>query len=461
MTSHHILMLAGTGTRWLQLFVSLSLLIVLHEFGHFFFAKKFGMRVEKFYLFFDFLFPFSGLFNFSLFKKKKGDTEYGLGWFPLGGYVKIAGMVDESMDKEELAQPPKPWEYRSKPAWQRLFTMLGGIIVNVLVAMIIYAVIFGVWGEQYLAPADATYGIHVDSLGRNLGIAEGDKPLGTDGKPGRSIGDISRALFDGARSIEVLRNGQQVSIPLDPEKTKSAIIAGKKRLFEVRIPAVIQDVSEKSAAARMMIMPGDSIIEVNGKQISFVNEVQEAIKAAKGQPIDIKAIRKGGTIASLHGNLDSTGKLGIQFFTDYKRFFKVSTIHYNPTQAVGKGITEAYEQFTGYAASLKLLFRKDVKVTESVGGIGTFSKIFPTEFDLQSFLMLTAFISIILAFMNLLPIPGLDGGYVIFLLWEIITGKQVSEKVMEVATTIGLVLLLALMLFANGLDILKGIGVMK
>lgn len=461
MTSYNILLLAGSGMRWLQLFVSLSLLIVLHEFGHFFFAKKFGMRVEKFYLFFDFLFPFSGLLNFSLFKKKKGDTEYGIGWFPLGGYVKIAGMVDESMDKEELAQPPKEWEYRSKPAWQRLFTMLGGIIVNVLVAMILYAVIFGVWGEQYVAPANAVYGIHVDSLGRSLGIMEGDIPLGTDGKPGRSIGEISRALFDGARSMEVMRDGTKVSIPLDPEKTKSAIIAGKKRLFELRFPAVIQEVAEKSVAAKMLIRPGDSIIAINNRPVGYVSQVQEAIKASKGQAIDIAAVRKGGTIAYLHGNLDSTGKLGVQFFTDPERFFNVSTIHYNPIQAIGKGVTEAYEQFTNYAASLKLLFRKDVKVTESVGGIGTFSKIFPTEFDLQDFLMLTAFISIVLAFMNLLPIPGLDGGYVIFLLWEMVTGRQVSEKVMEVATTIGLVLLLALMLFANGLDILKGIGVMK
>ncbi len=461
MNTHNILLLAGSGMRWLQLFVSLSLLIVLHEFGHFFFAKRFGMRVEKFYLFFDFLFPFSGLLNFSLFKKKVGDTQYGVGWFPLGGYVKIAGMVDESMDKEELAQAPKPWEYRSKPAWQRLFTMLGGIIVNILVAMIIYAVVFGVWGEQYVAPADAVYGIHVDSLGRNLGIMEGDMPVGTDGKPGQSMGAISRALFVGAHSMEVTRAGQNISIPLDPEKTKSAIIAGKKRLFELRFPAVIQEVADKSAAAKMLIMPGDSIIAINGRPVNYVSEVQEAIKASKGQPIDIKAIRKGGTIASLHGNLDSTGKLGVQFFTEPKRFFKVSTIHYNPIQAVGKGATEAYEQFTNYASSLKLLFRKDVKVTESVGGIGTFSKIFNTEFDLQDFLMITAFISIVLAFMNLLPIPGLDGGYVIFLLWEMITGRPASEKVMEVATTVGLVLLLGLMLFANGLDILKGIGIMK
>lgn len=454
-------MLAGSGMRWLQLFVSLSLLIVLHEFGHYFFAKRFGMRVEKFYLFFDFLFPFSGLLNFSLFKKKVGDTQYGVGWFPLGGYVKIAGMVDESMDKEELAQPPKPWEYRSKPAWQRLFTMLGGIIVNVLVAMIIYAVIFGVWGEQYLKPANVAYGVHVDSTGRSLGIMDGDIPTGLNGKPAASINDISRGLFDGARSMEVIRNGAPFSIPLDPEKTKSAIIAGKKRLFEVRIPAVIQEVVEKMPAAKMLLMPGDSIVAINGKPVQYINEVQEAIKLAKGGPIDIKAIRKTGTIASLHGNVDSNGKLGVQFFTDYNRFFRVSTIHYNPIQAMGKGATEAYEQFTNYAASLKLLFRKDVKVTESIGGIGTFSKIFPTEFDLQTFLMRTAFISIILAFMNLLPIPGLDGGYVIFLLYEIVTRRKVSEKVMEVATTIGLVLLLGLMVFANGLDILKGIGIMK
>ncbi len=454
-------MLAGTGVRWLQLFVSLSLLIVLHEFGHFFLAKRFKMRVEKFYLFFDFLFPFSGLLNFSLFRKKAGDTEYGIGWFPLGGYVKIAGMVDESMDKEELAQPPKPWEYRSKPAWQRLFTMLGGIIVNVIVAMVIYAVIFGVWGEQYLPPANAVYGIHADSAGRSLGLADGDILIGTNGRPGKSVNEIKKSFFDGVKSVELLRNGQKMSIPLDAEKTKSAIIAQKKGLFEVRVPAVIDEVEDNSQAAKMGLKKGDSIISINSKPVHFINEMQDEIKSHKGQPIDISAIRNGGPVASLHGMVDSNGTLGVRFVTDIDRFFKIETIHYNPIQAMGKGVTEAYDQFINYASSLKLLFRKDVKVTESVGGIGTFSKIFPTTFDLQEFLMWTAFISIILAFMNLLPIPGLDGGYVIFLLWEIITGKQVSEKVMEVATTIGLVLLLALMLFANGLDVLKGLHIMK
>jgi len=466
MTSYNLLLLAGSGMRWLQLFVSLSLLIVLHEFGHFFFAKKFGMRVEKFYLFFDFLFPFSGLLNFSLFKKKKGDTEYGIGWFPLGGYVKIAGMVDESMDKEELAQPPKPWEYRSKPAWQRLCTMLGGIIVNVLVAMIIYAVVFSVWGETYLPPTNAVYGIHVDSLGRSMGLQDGDVLVGYNGQPGKSVRTVSKAVnIDGAKSIEVLRDGQKLSFPVNGEQTKSTFLTTKKGLFEIRIPAVIDDVAEKSEALRMGILKGDSITSVNGKATRFVNEVQAEVKASKNKPVHLTAVRTlkngGKTVVALNGNVDSTGTLGVAMVADPAHFLKTVTTHYNPIQAVGKGVTTAYEQFVGYASSLKLLGRKEVKVTESVGGIGTFSKIFNTEFDMQDFLMITAFISIILAFMNLLPIPGLDGGYVIFLLWEMITGKPASEKVMEVATTIGLVLLLALMLFANGLDILKGLHIMK
>ena len=456
MNSDNLVLLAGTGTRWLQLFVSLSLLIILHEFGHYFFAKRFKMRVEKFYLFFDFLFPFSGLFNFSLFKKKVGDTEYGVGWFPLGGYVKIAGMVDESMDKEELAQPPKPWEYRSKPAYMRLFTMLGGIIVNILVAMVIYMVIFGVWGEQYLPTENAKYGIMTDSVGKSLGFRNGDKVVGVNGQPVDRFNMISKAMFKGVSSVEIIRDGVPQSLKFEKEATKTAFLKNKGRVFDVRMPAVIDEVDEKMEAGRMKLMQGDSLIAINGKAVRFIDEAKESIEGLKNQQLHLVVMRKG-VIVPIDGNIDSTGKLGIQWVGEIDRFFVTKTIHYNPVQAIAKGFTWTFQRFGDYVDNFMLLFDKRVKLSENLGGIGTFSKVFDTKFDMHEFLEMTAFISIVLAFMNLLPIPGLDGGYVIFLAYEMITRRKVSDKVMEVATTIGLVLLLALMLYANGLDVFRWI----
>lgn len=453
MTFDNLILLTGSGTRWLQLFVSLSLLIVLHEFGHYYFAKKFKMRVEKFYLFFDFLFPFSGLLNFSLFKKKKNDTEYGVGWFPLGGYVKIAGMVDESMDKEELAQPPKPWEYRSKPAWQRLLTMLGGIIVNVVVAMLIYSVVFAVWGEEYLPAANAKYGIHTDSLGQSVGLRDGDIVLGTNGQKAERWSDLSSSIvIKGAKTVEVSRDGQPLSLPLSSEMS-ATIIQRKKPLFELRVPALVGEVVGKSEASKMDLRAGDSITAINGEPVTYFHEVQAKLADLKGKPIRLNAYRKQ-TLVVLNGNVDSNGKLGFGI-GEVGQLFKTEKIHYNPIQAIVRGVSYTGERFASYASSFSLLFKKGVKLKDNLGGIGTFSKIFPTEFDLQDFLELTAFISIVLAFMNLLPIPGLDGGYVIFLLYELITRRKVSEKVMEVATTAGLILLLALMLYANGLDVFR------
>lgn len=455
MTFDNLILLTGSGTRWLQLFVSLSLLIILHEFGHFYFAKKFKMRVEKFYLFFDFLFPLSNVLNFSLFKKKKGDTEYGVGWFPLGGYVKIAGMVDESMDKEQLAQAPQDWEYRAKPAWQRLFTMLGGIIVNVLVAMIIYTLVFAVWGEEYLPAENVKYGIHVDSLGQSAGFRDGDIITGTNGKKVARWSDVTPSIvINGAKTVELIRDGQPVTVKLSPE-ISATLIQQKKSLFDLRVPAVVGDIKEKSEADKMKLMKGDSIIKVNDQPVTYFHEVQAKVNELKGKPIRLTAVR-GQSLVALNGMVDTNGKLGFGL-AEIDHFFKLEKIHYNPIQAIGRGVTYTGEKFVGYASSFSLLFKKGVKLKDNLGGIGTFSKIFPTSFDMQDFLLLTAFISIVLAFMNLLPIPGLDGGYVIFLLYELVTRRKVSEKVMEVATTAGLLLLLALMLYANGLDIFRAL----
>lgn len=447
--------MSGGLVQALQLLAALSLLILLHEFGHYFFARLFKTRVEKFYLFFDFLFPFPGLLNFSLFKKKKGDTEYGLGWFPLGGYVKIAGMVDESMDKEAIKLPPQDWEYRSKKPWQRLFIMLGGIIMNVLVAIGIYTLIFGVWGEEYLPVQNAKYGIMVDSVGESIGLRNGDMVLAVDGKQVTRFNKIvPEMIFNEAKSITVNRNGQPVTVPI-PEGTVRKIIKAQRNTFiQPRVPVVIADVSDKSEAGKMGLKAGDSIISVNGQPVFFYDEFEKIKRASANQPIAMGVIRKGEQL-QLTGKVPETKILGFAP-SGPAAFFAYDKIKYNPIEAVGKGFTYTFDQIANYWRQLKLIFTsKEVKASESVGGIVSFGKMFSPVFDWQDFLMLTAFVSIILAVMNLLPVPGLDGGYVIFLLFEMISGRKVNDKVMEYATTVGLVLLLGLMVYANGLDIFR------
>ncbi len=451
-----LLLMSGTSVKVLQLFVALSLLIVLHEFGHFFFARLFKTRVEKFYLFFDFLFPFSGMLNFSLFKKTKGDTEYGIGWFPLGGYVKIAGMVDESMDKEQMALPPQPWEYRSKKAYQRLFIMLGGIIVNVIVAVLIYVAVFGIYGEEYLPVQNAKYGIMVDSTAKALGLHNGDKIVSVDGVPVTRFEKIvSAVVLDEGKSIQVERDGQKLDVAVKEGTIHSIITGGKGSFISARVPVVVDEVDKGTEAEKMGMKHGDSIIAVNGIPAPFYDQYDSIKRALVGQPIALTVVRNNAQVI-LSGKVPENKILGFRPMGDLSRYFTFEHIHYNPIQAVGKGVMYTADQFANYVRQFKMIFTsKEIKANESLGGIISFGKIFPAEFDMQKFLMLTAFVSIILAFMNLLPIPGLDGGYVIFLLWEMITGKQVSEKVMEKATTVGLVLLLTLMVYANGLDIFR------
>lgn len=455
MHSFQLFLMSGTAMKVLQLFVALSVLIVLHEFGHFFFARLFKTRVEKFYLFFDFLFPFSGMLNFSLFKKKKGDTEYGIGWFPLGGYVKIAGMVDESMDKEQMAQPPQPWEYRSKKAYERLFIMLGGIIVNVIVAILIYMTVFGVYGEEYLPIQNAKYGVMVDSTAQQMGLQNGDQILSVGGKKvDRFERLVSALVLDEAKTIQVQREGQTMEIPVK-EGTIHNILTKKATFVIPRMPIVVEEVDKNSAAAKFGLEKGDSLIAINGAPATFFDQYDSLMRTLALQPATLSVVRNG-QVVELHGTVPKEMKLGFVRVTDVEHFFKMEHIHYGAGQAIVKGFTFTVDQFGNYIRQFKLIFTsREVKASESLGGIISFGKIFPAEFDMQKFLMLTAFISIILAFMNLLPIPGLDGGYVIFLLWEMITGRQVSEKVMERATTVGLVLLLTLMVYANGLDVFR------
>lgn len=447
--------MSGGAIQALQLLAALSLLILLHEFGHYFFARLFKTRVEKFYLFFDFMFPFPNVLNFALFKKKKGDTEYGLGWFPLGGYVKISGMVDESMDKESMKQPPQPWEYRSKKAYQRLFIMLGGIIMNVLTAMVIYAVVFGVWGEEYLPTSNVKYGIQADSIAESMGLRDGDMITSVDGKPvERFEGIVKEIIFSEAKTIEVVRDGQQVSLPIPAGTIRKITKAQRNTIIMPRTPFVVNEVSAKSAADKMGLKNGDSIIAFNGTPIAFFDEFETMKKANAGKPLELTVVRDNN-IVTLSGSVPENGMLGFarNYAVDY---FETKVVKYGFFDAIGKGFSYTFQQVGNYWSGLKLLFTSpEVKVSENLGGLVSFGKMFAPVFDWQDFLMLTAFVSIILAVMNLLPIPGLDGGYVIFLIFEMLSGRKVSDKVMETANTVGLVLLLGLMLYANGMDIFR------
>jgi regulator of sigma E protease len=452
-----ILLMAEWQVKGLQLFVALSLLIILHEFGHFFFAKLFKTRVEKFYLFFDFLFPFGNVLNFSLFKKTKGDTTYGIGWFPLGGYVKISGMVDESMDKEQLAKPPEPWEYRSKKPYQRLLIMLGGIIVNVLVAIIIYSGVMAYWGESYIPVQNAKYGIQADSNAQALGFRNGDMILDVDGKTDMRLEDInSDLLLNKSKVIHVLRDGQKVAIATGAEASSHMLKNRKGQILMLRYPFVVMSVGNKSVAEKIGLKEGDSVVGVNNTPIQYFSEFKSVLdNSVAGSPLQLTVVGKDRQVRSLSGEIPAARKLGIGLKTEAD-YFEIKTIKYGFFPAIARGVSYTGEKFSFYVAQFKLLFTsKDVKLNDNLGGIASFAKIFPGEFNWLSFWDLTAFISIILAFMNLLPIPGLDGGYVIFLLWEMITGRKVNDKVMEVATTVGLVLLLGLMLYANGLDIFR------
>jgi len=429
-----------------QLLLSLSILVIFHEFGHFLAARIFKTRVEKFYLFFD---PW-----FSLFKFKKGDTEYGIGWLPLGGYVKISGMIDESMDKEAMKLPPQPYEFRAKPSWQRLIIMLGGVTVNVLLAIGIYVVMLSWWGEQYLPNAEVKYGITVDTLGQKLGLQNGDKILTLDNKPVEDFFRIpATIILENVQTMQVERDSQKVDVVI-PRQLIAEIVKHKSPDFiSVRIPFEAADFTAGSAAKKAGMMVGDRIIGVAGQRTLYYDEFKAAILKHKSEQVNIQVLRGADTVilaitTSERGLIGVATKLPTAYFT-FKEY------HYNIFQAIPAGTVKAYEKTADYLKSLKLLFNPEVKAYESVGGFITIGSIFPSVWDWESFWSLTAFLSLMLAVLNILPIPALDGGHVMFLLYEIITGRKPSDKFMEYAQITGMVLLFALLIFANGNDIVK------
>lgn len=431
-----------------QLVLSLSLLVIIHEFGHFLFARLFKTRVEKFYLFFD---PW-----FSLFKVKKGDTEYGIGWLPLGGYVKISGMIDESMDKEAMKLPPQPHEFRSKKTWQRLLIMIGGVVMNFILAFIIYIGILYAWGEQYLPTENVKYGIEVDSVGEKIGLMNGDKILSVGNQKVENFQKIiPTVLLDEAKNIQVERNGQKIDVEISDEDV--ALLIKGKGVISFRIPFnyKIAKIGKNSAAQTAGLNVGDQILGLNDQKYEFDDQFKATLKDGIGKSVTVNVLRNGKEM-NIQMTVPETGMLGIQLEApDIEKLFEFRTIKYGLFESIPAGISKGISTISDYLKQFKLIFSPKTKAYESLGGFIAIGNIFPGAWNWFSFWNMTAFLSIILGVMNLLPIPALDGGHVMFLLFEMITGRKPGDKFMEYAQIAGMVLLLTLVLYANGNDLFK------
>jgi regulator of sigma E protease len=427
-----------------QLILSLSILIILHEAGHFIPARLFKIRVEKFYLFFD---PW-----FSLFKHKKGDTEYGIGWLPLGGYVKISGMVDESMDKEQMKLPPQDWEFRSKPAWQRLIVMLGGVTVNILLGFLIYMMIAFTWGVTTIPMADVKYGVACDSVALNIGLKNGDKIVALNGKKMVEFFDFKKAVqLDKPRTIEVLRNGETKIIAVPDTFSKTWMKKEVRSLISPRSVFIAGKFDVTSNAQKAGMLKGDILVALNGEKLIFFDQYSPALSKLKNQQVKIGIVRDGKA-KELDVLVDANGKLGIYAINPYQ-LVNMTTTRYSFLESIPEGVVLGETTLVDYVKQFKLIFTKEG--AKQLGGFGAFASMFGTTWEWESFWRLTAFISIILAFMNILPIPALDGGHVMFLLYEMITRRKPNQKAMEYAQMAGMILLLALFLFANGNDIFR------
>ncbi len=429
-----------------QFILSLSILIIIHELGHFLTARYFKTRVEKFYLFFN---PW-----FSIFKKKVGETEYGIGWLPLGGYVKISGMIDESMDKEQMKQPPKDWEFRSKPAWQRLIIMLGGVTFNVILAILIYIVMLAVVGEQYLPAKNVKYGIVANDLAREIGLETGDKILKINEKDVDDFADVPREFIMGAvKTVTVERAGKLVDISV-PEDFFARIIANRGANFmSIRFPFIADGFLDGSAAREAGVEPGDHILGINDMETWSFDEFRSQIGNFKGQVIQLQVLRNGEQI-SFPLNVPESGLIGV-YIKPMNQLFQFEKREYSVLAAIPAGAVKAWQTSVNYLRELRLLFRPEVKAHESLGGFIAIGSIFAPTWDWVHFWTITAFLSIILAIMNVLPIPALDGGHVMFLFYEIIARRKPSDKFMEYAQTVGMVLLIGLILFAQYNDIMR------
>lgn len=485
--------------RAAQLILSLAILVLLHEFGHFLFARLFKVRVDKFYMFFNPKFSLvrakkiEGKWNFKFFAQnvlpnerikldENGNpmmvgknqvmeqvpenelplddwrrfpetTEWGIGWLPLGGYCKISGMIDESMDKTQMAMPAQPWEYRSRSVWQRLPIIIGGVFVNFILALIIYSAVIFVWGKEYIPLENAKYGFSFSKTMQEIGFQNGDKILKVDNLAPKTYQEVGKKIiYDNAKTVTIKRGDSvfDVNIPADIEKR---ILKSEKSPIDIQFPFVIANVAQNSIAEKAKLQAGDSVIAVNGKAMSMFQDIAAELDSSKNKLVKIDFIRKG-VMQSANIQLDEKGKLGVGL-RPFVNYFETKKETYGFFESIPQGIKVGVQTLAEYVKGLKFFATKEG--LSNLGGFGAIGKLFPPVWDWQSFWMMTAFLSVILAFMNFLPIPGLDGGYVMFLLYEMITGRKPSEKFMENAVTIGFFILVALMLFANGNDIFKAI----
>ncbi len=433
------------AVRIAQLLVSLSLLVICHEFGHFITAKLFKCRVEKFYLFFD---PW-----FSLFKFKKGETEYGVGWLPLGGYVKITGMVDESLDTAGLSSTPQPWEFRSKPAWQRLIIMLAGVFVNFILAMFIYAMVAYSWGSQYLPTENIKYGIAVDSLGQSIGLKDGDMIKLVNGEKCTDYNKIlGLLLLNDPKSLTVTRNGKDTTLYLTDEHI-AGILQAETSFMTPRFPFQIKEFAENSPAQKAGFQVDDKIKKINGKECEFFTDVKKFLAANAGKTADFSVLRGEETL-TITMQIPQDGLLKV-INKNPGDFFEFETIQYGFFESFPVGIKRGFDKIGEYLKQWKLIFNPDTQAYKSVGSFISMAKIFPGSWDWYAFWNLTALFSIMLAVLNVFPIPGLDGGHALFTVVEMITGKQPSLKFQETAQKIGMIILLAIMVFAIGNDFIR------
>jgi regulator of sigma E protease len=430
----------------IQLILALSILVIVHEFGHFILARIFKTKVEKFYLFFD--------WPFAIFKRKWGDTEYGVGVIPLGGYVKISGMIDESLDREQMKKPPQPYEFRSKKAWQRLLIMLGGVFFNFIFALMIYVGVLSIWGETYLPAANVKYGILADSTGYAMGLRNGDRIIAVDGTPVDNFyAIIPDILLNERKVITVVRQEDTVNVPVAREYIPRLL--KNPDVIDARIPFgpfIVSGFSDDSPAKTAGLNIGDEIVALDSIPFAWYDEFQGYLASHKGSRMDV-TVRRDGKLIDFPVRTTEAGILGV--VREVGNILELSTRHYSFFQAIPAGISKGWKTTGDYLKQFRLIFSKNTKAYESLGGFIAIGNIFPGRWNWQSFWNLTAFLSLILAVMNILPIPALDGGHVMFLIFEVVTGKKPSDKFMEYAQVAGMIILLALLIFANGNDILK------
>jgi regulator of sigma E protease len=444
-----------------QLLLSLSILIVVHEWGHFITARWFGIKVEKFYLFFDFLFPMANVLNFSLLKIKKGDTEYGIGWFPLGGYVKIAGMVDESMDKEAMKAPAQPWEFRSKKPWQRLIVMLGGIIVNVITGILIFIGLTFFLGDEYLPMkyVNENGGVWSLELGQQLGIKTGDQITKINGKAVENFEDLSKpdVLLSEDASYTIVRDGKEIEIPVPSNfienfNNKDAVV----KFVLPRTPARVETIKEGTVASRVKLAKGDQFVEINRAPVYYFDEVVGTLKDFRGDSLAFK-VKRGNEVLAFNAYYKGDSTIGFYRSPELIPANEMNVVKYSLGQSILLGPSRAFDVIFTQMKAFKKILTFQISFRKSLSGPIGMAQAYGGTWDWERFWKMTGLLSMVLAFMNLLPIPGLDGGYVMFLLYEMISGREPSEKFFETALKIGMAMLLLLMVFVFYNDIVKAI----